>query len=106
MIFARCFSKRASLIQRYLGKGLLCKDTFFFSVGLVTLSLLLEDLRLGSLFSISCTFFDMVAASAQCLAILWRSAVVEEVLNRPKALLFKPRQNAEVNNCKKTFRGK
>ena len=70
MILARCFSKRARRIQRYLGNGAPGDGALFFAVGLVTLSLLLEDLRLGSTFSISCTFLEIAAASKLCLATL------------------------------------
>jgi len=58
----------------------------FFSIGgRWKLSLLLEDRLLGSLASISCTILLMCSASGQLLAILCSSAVVEEVLNRPRA---------------------
>lgn len=91
MILARCLSNNANRIQRYFGRGFTPgNDEFFLSVGFVTLSLLLDDLRLGSAFSISWTFLEIAAASGQCLAILCNKAVVEDVLNRPRALLFKP----------------
>lgn len=44
----------------------------------------------GSLFSISCTFFDITAAESKFLATLCNNAVVELVLNNPKALLLIP----------------
>jgi hypothetical protein len=93
MILANCFSNSANLIQRYLGRGFAGREAFFLRVGLVMLSLLLDDLLLGSAFSISWTLFDIRAASLLCLAILWRSAVVELVLKRPRALRLKPSHN-------------
>lgn len=83
------------LIQRYLGKGVVGNEKFFFNVGLLTLSLLLLDRRFTLTFSSCWTFLEMRSASAQCLAILWSSAVVEEVLNRPKARLLSPAPKTE-----------
>lgn len=63
----------------------------FFSIGgRWKLSLLLEERLLGSLASISCTSLLMCSASGQLLAILWSSAVVDEVLNRPRARRRRP----------------
>jgi len=105
MIFASCFSKRASLSQRYLGVGaaelairevdelLLTVRTplaefFLVSCGLTSLLVLSpldEERRLGSEFSMSCTICEMLPAGAKLLPTLCSSAVVELVLKRPSA---------------------
>lgn len=64
---------------------------FFFTIGgLLVLSPLEDDRLFGSLHSMSCTFWLMSAASGQCLAILCSSAVVDDVLNRPRARRRRP----------------
>lgn len=64
---------------------------FFFKIGgLLVLSLLDDDRLLGSLCSMSCTRLLMYCASGQCLATLCNNAVVDDVLNRPRARRRKP----------------
>lgn len=66
-------------------------DAFFVNMGgLIILSLDDDDLLLGSVPSMSCTFLLTNAASVQWLLILCSKAVVELVLNSPKALRRKP----------------
>lgn len=59
---------------------------FFFSIGgLLVLSLLDDERFVGSAFSMSNTFLLIKCASGQCLATLCKSAVVDDVLNKPNA---------------------
>lgn len=68
----------------------LLEDFFVKIGGLIMLSLDDDDLLLGSVASISCTFLLTYAASMQWLLILCSNAVVELVLKRPRALRRNP----------------
>ena len=50
----------------------------------------LHSYLLGSEFSISITFLEIIAAGTKLFATLCNSAVVELVLNKPRALLLSP----------------
>lgn len=64
---------------------------FFFNIGgLLVLSLLDDDLLVGSLCSMSCTFLLIHCASGQLLATLCNNAVVDDVLNKPRARRRRP----------------